>query len=263
MIEHAEPDLESEITAAKHILKLNIPPEKVADLPHVLGPEGIGTFVIPETLNSGQIAYMQEEIFDPFSVPWRDNHNVFVNKRGLKIIENHDVFALKAKAGDQRWLNRVPRMQALAETIGAVIRSQATHFPALESWSIDEISLHRYDNSEVGLSRHRDNLRYIGMIAVLTLEGESDFITWDEDGNEHIVVVKEGDLVLNRATDLYPASLRDGQKVNLCPDHAVVNVRTPHRTSFILRDNAKPEYAYNGFEYENWVGIPEHKKAQV
>jgi hypothetical protein len=65
--------------------------------------------------------------------------------------------------------------------------------------------------------------------------------------------------VLTRVNGLYPAIpptyIDDEgreQKVNICPDHAAMNLRTPFSTSFIVRDNKKPTVPIKGFEFDNW-----------
>jgi hypothetical protein len=237
-------------------LQLDITPEKLHGLADALGPGSIGTFVVREVLNKEQLALMQNEIFNPELVAWRDNHDSFVNKRGLTVIENHTTCALKLHKGDHRMVERVPHMRALAQNIETVIRDLAPLFPSLHNWRADEMSLHRYDNPDVSLSFHQDNLRFTGLIAVLALEGENDLAILDDQGETHRLPIYPGDLNLTRATELYDVPPVDGKPVNLCPDHAVVNLRTPFKTSFIVRANNRPNDLVPGFEYANWDGQP-------
>ncbi len=149
-------------------------------------------------------------------------------------------------------VEQVPHMRALAANIQGLIRGLSPLFPSLSSWEADEMSVHRYDDQEVGLSFHKDNLRFMGLIAVLTVEGESDVAVRDEDGEAHYFPVRAGDLNLTRATGLYATEQVDGKRVNLCPDHGVYNLRTPFRTSFIVRANSEPLEPIPGFVYANW-----------
>jgi hypothetical protein len=234
------------------ILELDVTPEKLIGIDRELGKGGIGTFLIPNVLDTYQIQYMQQEIFDPHKVAWRDNHQEYVNGRGMTIKENHTSFALKLHHGDQSLVEQVPAMRALATNIEELIISLSVAFPNLRSWQADEMSLHRYDDQEVGLSYHKDNLQYTGLIAVLTLEGASDFAVKDANGVEYFYPVSEGDLMLTRATDLYPEFGPTGKPINLCPDHAVLNLKSPYRMSFIVRANSQPDRQIPGFEYANW-----------
>ena len=236
----------------QELLCLDATGEKLAGIDAALGSDGVGTFVLRQVLDSDQIELMQAEVFDPHGVAWRDNHDRFINLRGLEVVENHTVFALKLHRGDKSKVEKVPHMRALAKNIEDLISGLDSDFPSLKGWRADEMSLHRYDNQEVGLSFHKDNLRFTGLIAVLTLEGESDVVIKDDDGNEHVFAVGPGDLNLTRATGLYESRDENGKRINLCPEHAVMNLRTPYRTSFIARANNKPAETITGFEYDNW-----------
>lgn len=242
----------SEQLRTERLLALDVNAKKFDGVDVVLGPSGIGSFVIRNVLDPDQIEIMQAEIFDPHCVGWRDNHDRYVNDRGLDIIENHDVFALKLSDGDQNVVASVPHMRALAANIQKLGRGLSGVFPNLRNWTADEMSLHRYDDPDIGLSFHRDNLRFTGLIAVLTLEGESDVVIRDETNTEHVLPMYPGDLNLTRATLLYDSFDGSGWPEPLCPDHAVVNLRTSHRTSFIVRDNIVPDFVIPGFKFDNW-----------
>jgi hypothetical protein len=245
-----EYEVTTEQQRLQQVLALNVGANKLRGIDSALGMGGVGSFVLRNVLNSDQVEIMQAEILDPHCVQWRDNHDRFFNKRGLEIIENHTVYALKLSRGDQSPVARVPHMRALAANIEKLVRGLSGVFPSLLQWETDEMSLHRYDDLDVGLSFHKDNLRFIGLIGVLTLEGESDVVIRDDLGEEHVLAMHPGDLNLTRATGLYDAPKGD----NLCPEHAVLNLRTPHRTSFIVRDNDRPQLAVPGFTYDNWTG---------
>lgn len=241
----------------EHRLELAVGADKMIGLADALGPNGIGSFLLNAVLDEQQLGLVMDEVMEPGNVTWRDNHDSFVNMRNMTIIENHMTSALKLHKGDRSYIDRVPHMLALANNIQRLIRAQSTVFPSLTDWTADEMSLHRYDDPEVGLSFHRDNLRFVGLIAVLAVEGESDFVVKDEIGNEHTFPTVPGDLVLTRATLLYPAFNDKNKPINLCPDHAVLNLRTPYRTSFIVRANNRPDEQIPGFSYANWQPSPE------
>lgn len=216
---------------------------------HDLSPFGSSIAIVREALDYNQLFYLHDEIHDPFAVQWRDNHKLSENKRGT-VIQNHDVFALKLSRGDQRKTFRVPRMRRLAANIGELIRGFSGSFPSLSDWQEDEMSLHKYDDQEIGLSTHRDHSCFVGMIAVMTLEGASDVLVSNEDDVPDTISVEEGDLTLMRAPGLYEPL--PGKEIR--PDHAVVNLKSNIRTSFIVRANNNPTEQVEGFEYDNWAG---------
>lgn len=60
--------------------------------------------------------------------------------------------AYKLRVGDQ---NVVPEfMRESGEMVARFVRSLGYEFPVLGTWQADEVSMHQYDDPEVGLSRH-------------------------------------------------------------------------------------------------------------
>lgn len=232
--------------------ELQITPDKLRGIPEAHGPGGIGTFLIEEVLSEEHTERLLYEIgaFDPNA--WRDNHGSYVNKRGLTIVENHTTLAFKLLQGDQSYADHLPGLRDLATQIQSLIRGLAWFFPKLDDWTADEMSLHRYDNPEIGLSFHKDNLRFIGEIAVATLDGSKDFAVLDEDGSIVTIPTPARSLTLTRATDLWSAYDTQDRQINLCPDHAVLGLKTDTSTSFIVRANSRPDEAIEGFSYINW-----------
>ena len=147
----------------------------------------------------------------------------------------------------------VPQMRQLAGEIEGLIRGMGFLFPSLYGWTADEMSLHRYDDPDVGLSFHKDNLRFPGLVAVATIEGESDFCIQEveqlgevEKTTIYRQPVRAGDLAFTRGPNLFPS------ESDIRGEHAVLNLRTPFRTSFIVRANSRPDEALVGFNYANW-----------
>lgn len=235
---------------------LKVTPEKLGGIEKALGPEGIGAFHIPGILSETSVAHLQNEIFDPLKVAWRDNHFEGPHKRHGRLVENHTVFALKLDRGVKSFEFRVPRMCQLRDEMVGFIQGLGSIFPNLKEFTPDEISLHRYDDQDIGLSWHKDNLRFRGIVAVTRLEGEGEFQVLDEQKNVHSIAAKAGDLILTRATGLNGLRYNEeGKLQNDCPDHQVANTQTPHVTSFMLRENVRPWENPNGFTYENWSAV--------
>jgi len=192
----------------------------------------------------------------------------YINNRGVAVEQNHDVFALKLSAGDQAPIRAVPKSAKIKNEIEELIRGLDGTYSGLRSWSADEMSYHRYYDQQVGLSFHRDNLRFVGMIAVLTVLGESDFqiinrepVSYMVDSESGKSVVSEwkwhstytipvsvGSLVLMRAPGLLP----NPKNRELRPEHAVLNMKTDNRIAFLVRANNRPLDQNYGFSYYNW-----------
>ena len=216
------------------------------ELVKALGPQGLGAHAILGAVDDEWLASFQQQIQ---VVDWRDNHRVDTNKRGLVIDQRHNVVAYKLRVGDQ---DKVPEfMRESGEMVARFVRSLGFKFPLLGTWQADEVSMHQYDDPEVGLSRHRDNQRFWGVVAVLTVEGSSDFVIYDGD-MEHVLHAEPGTLMLMRATNLTgdPADVAYQQSMN--PEHGVVRVRSLPRVSFIVRDNLLSNEPIHGFTYDNW-----------
>jgi hypothetical protein len=167
----------------------------------------------------------------------------------MSIDQRHDVCAFKLRTGDQLMVPDF--MRDIAGSVAAFIRSLGSEFPVLSSWSADEVSMHRYDDPLVGLSRHRDNKRFWGVVPIMTLFGASDFVIY-HDGKEYAHLVEPGDLALMRATNLTADPGDEKYQVQMNPEHGVVNVVSLPRLALIVRDNLRPFESVRGFSYDNW-----------
>lgn len=160
-------------------------------------------------------------------------------------MQNHDVYALKLSWGDQTPLMRIPNLVAVAQEAREYVNSLGLVLPSLDGWKPDELSLHRYDDPEVGLSFHKDNLRFTRLIAILSLEGICSLAV-KLGVTEARYRTKPGDLVLVRGSRL------TDDDSDLRPEHAVVDLETPTRVSMMLRENSRPDERIPGFEFDNW-----------
>lgn len=250
---------------------LDITPDKLEGIETRLGRGGAGAFHIPEAITPQAQELLLEEMADPKAVQWWDVHETYTNKRGKVIIQNHDVFALKLSRGDQAPVEAAPRMRQLAQEEEAFIQSLGTIFPSLLGWTADEMSYHDYDDTEIGLSFHRDNTRFPGVVAVTTVANGSDFCILSEteiternpDTGEKEVLertwhstltipVRPRSLVLMRA----PGLVSELPGEDLRPEHGVYNVWKGGRTAFMLRANTKPDDTSYEFQYANWGDMP-------
>ncbi len=237
-----------------HLPNLSLSDEQREIAAHSLSPNGPGFFVARHTLDAVYLAAIQEEIDDPGCVAWRDTHDTYENKRGLTIVQNHDTYALRLHGGSQGKIDKVPQLRQLAADLQVLGQSFSTVFPSLKQWLPNEMSLHRYDDPEIGLSFHKDNLRFFGLVAIAAVRGSSDLDIKSDDGSIKTTKVNEGDLTLFRVNGLYPSLGLDanGRAINICPEHQVSNLHSPDRVSFMLRMNTKPDELLKGFEFDNW-----------
>lgn len=219
---------------------------KLPELVQALGPEGLGAYAIRGAVDAEWIHAYQKQMR---SVLWRDNHSVYTNNRGLVIDQRHNVIAYKLRIGDQAVVPEY--MRESAEMVARFVRSLGDEFPVLSVWQADEVSMHQYDDPEIGLSRHRDNRRFWGVVAVLTVEGVSDFVIYDR-GNERVIEAEPGVLMLMRATNLTGDPVNQPYQTTMNPEHGVVRVRSLPRVSLIVRDNLQPNEPKRGFTYDNW-----------
>lgn len=208
-------------------------------------PRNSGAVIIENFADDFACAAVLAETRDPAKVQWTDDHETYVNQRGLTIVQNHFSFALKLSRGDQTPLHHMPATVALYQRTEKFVKSLADLFPSLASWQADELSFHLYDDAEVGLSRHRDNARFIGLIAIVAIDGECDLVI-TEDDKDTALSVTPGDLCLLRA----PGLINTDQEIR--PEHSIQNLRTDTRLSMMLRANALPDKPIQGFRFNNW-----------
>lgn len=245
---------------------LHINDEKLTGLEQRLGRFGVGAFHIPGVLDQTSRQTLLNEISDRAAVLWSDVQSEYVNIRGKTIVQNHEVFGLKLSMGDMGYVERVPRMKQLADETQAFVQRLSEAYPILNIWQADEMSYHHYYEPEVGLSFHKDNWRFPGVVVVITIDGASDFCILSEteitepDPHTGKPVIKEriwhstytipvepGSMVIMRAPGLLGEVDED-----LRPEHAVINVQDGHRIAFMLRANNRPYDESYGFEYANW-----------
>lgn len=207
--------------------------------------EGAGVEIINGFASCPEIDSVLKETRDPERVQWLDAHETYKNKRGLTIVQNHFTFALKLSAGDRSFLARLPQTMALKERTQKFINGLAGAFPSLADWEADELSFHLYDTKEVGLSRHRDNQRFVGVVAIISLDGECDLVVTHQGQDIELPVIP-GDLCLLRA----PGLIDTDEEIR--PEHSIQNLRTDTRLSMMLRANNRPTEAIPGFKFNNW-----------
>lgn len=247
---------------------LAIKPEQLEGIGQHLGVDGSGVFNIPEAVDPVAHEALLTEMKDPTRVIWTDAGDEYVNARGVRVVQNHTVFALKLSRGDQAPVENVPQMRQLGRDIEQLVRGLSPLFGSLVEWTADEMSYHEYYGGPegVGLSPHKDNKRFNGLIAIATIENEGDFqvvhrtplayrynpeidaeevVSWDVHSTL-TVPTRPRTLTLLRATGLIP----EGPGDDFRPEHAVVNA--PERRSFMLRANTLPDDLASGFHYYNW-----------
>lgn len=222
--------------------------------PELANPEGLGVEIIEGFVSETELEAIYDETQDPEKVDWIDVHSVYTNKRGLTIEQNHYAFALKLSAGDQSPLGRIPETVGLYKRTQDFITSLSSIFPNLAGWEADELSFHLYDDKEVGLSRHRDNPQFYGLIAILAIDGECDLVITEEDEENHAIEesalhVCPGDLTLLRG----PGLIDVGPDFEVRPEHSVQNLGSDTRLSMMLRANSRPEKKIEGFHFNNWM----------
>ncbi|MDB5184681.1 MAG: hypothetical protein JWN38_489 [Candidatus Saccharibacteria bacterium] len=210
-------------------------------------PHDTGVKIIDDFADAAEVASVLQETQDPAKVQWLDVHETYTNKRGLPIVQNHFAFALKLSRGDQSPLEALPATTGLYRRTETFVKNLASLFPPLASWEADELSFHLYDDQKVGLSRHRDNKRFIGLIAIVAIDGECDLVI-TRDGEDIALPVRPGALSLLRA----PGLISSNEEIR--PEHSVQNLRTDTRLSMMLRANDRPAETIPGFRYNNWRG---------
>lgn len=200
-----------------------------------------GVAHIPGYLGEEELEHIWDE---QASISWRDDHRMYENKRGLTIVQNYFSHSLKLDQGDQAWREQMPATNGAIIKIRKFVQSLWDHYPSLIDWRPTEVTFHRYDRS-VGLSRHRDSKRFIGVIAIASLDGECD-LGIHRKGRTTLYPTSPGDLILLRAPGLFNTD------EDLRPDHSVVNIRTRLRTSMTLRQDSEPDKALPNSYFDNW-----------
>lgn len=110
---------------------------------------------------------------------------------------------------------------------------QASGVVGTDGYRPTEVMAQRYTAAGCGVTAHRDQRRYVGVIAIATLEGEATFRVLDSIKRQRETATwtaKPGDLVLLAASDL--ADEEDRR-----PVHSVEGPASGQRTSITFRHN--------------------------
>lgn len=213
------------------------------NIQHLTDPMHIGAAKIEQFISPELLTEVDRELDE---LPFMDSHETYMNQRGLTIVQNHDTFAVDLNDPEHRRLTDPrPHIGAVRQKVEAQVSHLAQHLAGLQEWRPTELSIHRYD-AEEGLSYHRDNRRFIGLIAIVSLQGESDLNIRNSEGEETAIATEPGDLLLLRAPGLIPGD----DKEELRPEHAV-RLKTDTRTSLMLRQNKRPHQKIPGFKFNN------------
>lgn len=204
--------------------------------------DGVGVARVEDFASDSELEAVQQLADD---LVWLDAHDDYVNKRGKRIIQNHFTYALDLVYGDMSDTDHLSAAFALMDRTTKLIQSFGGQLPGLAEWTPTELSFHRYDHQDVGLSHHRDQSVFIGVVAIASIEGLCSFSIM-KDGEETCFDARPGDLFLLRA----PGCTLDEQG-EVRPEHAVIDLQTPTRTSMMLRRNKKPEKIIEGFRFNN------------
>lgn len=220
----------------------------ISNTESLLDPAQPGVLRIPRFMGSTALASIKAELADSAHGQWRDQHvELPPNARGVSVTQNFHAFALKLSRGNLRRLYDFPYIMGAVRTIEDSVTDMARSIRPLRNWHPDEVSLHQYDTQDVGISYHKDNQRFWGVIAILALDGVCDTAV-RHNGKEHLYATEPGDLIFLRAPGLVQSD------EDLRPEHAIVNLQTATRTSLMVRANDRPDELLPGFAFANWSG---------
>lgn len=133
--------------------------------------------------------------------------------------------ARTATIGADRW----PRVPAIARLAGDLTRSMGAH-----DWKPNEATVMCFDGPRSGISPHRDHVRFVRLIAILSLEGEGELTIVDDRAGEEVVAAftcRPGDLMLLRG----PTPDERVERTDPRPLHAVSGPPVGRRTSLAFR----------------------------
>lgn len=105
--------------------------------------------------------------------------------------------------------------------------------PLPQGIDFNDLIVQRYAAGSAGITAHRDHVRYVGLVAIFTLTGESDFYLCDDraGANKRAIPVRPGGVTFMRAPGF------DGSKAR--PFHLLENIRS-NRVSLGLRHDTRP-----------------------
>ncbi len=141
------------------------------------------------------------------------------------------------QAGDYAQLPLVDASAAVQETAAAVSERVAHALPDVDPALVvfNEATWQRHTDRIGGITAHRDQAFYVGVIAILTLVGSAPFAILRAREPREVVTewtTEPGDVVLLRGGGL-------GEPDARCPWHDVGRPVTPERVTLTLRNNSR------------------------
>ena len=157
-----------------------------------------GAACIPNFLEGRELFSIQGELeyaaFEDFEA-WHQGSNV---KEKYQRLDER-----KITEGTQLMLDM------LGNHVTKFVHDFADEYPFLNEWTVNDIKVQKYGENSY-ITSHRDESKFRGVIAVLTVQGEANFEIRRTRFGQRLDswVVGPGSLVLLRAPELYPTSKR-------------------------------------------------------
>jgi alkylated DNA repair dioxygenase AlkB len=129
-----------------------------------------------------------------------------------------------------------PVIAELGDRVGQLVRGHRERLETLASWRPNEAAVQRYRSPTAGITRHRDYMADVLLIASFTVQGRAKFWFYAHRYQGEAVAELEtepGSFILMRG----PGLIQDAEDIR--PTHAVGAPLSGSRISITYRDNRK------------------------
>ena len=199
---------------------------------------------LPSPLDALAAALVEVEHAGAAFLPWLDAATTAFFLRSCDSLDYRDARPLVGAAGrevrqDFELTMDIPRGHALRGLAAALTEmtlaalTRLTPNPLPRGLVFNDLIVQRYAAGSAGITPHRDHIRYIGLVALVTLAGDARFFLCDDraGANPREFGMAPGGITLMRA----PGFPGEPQR----PFHYVTAIRQP-RVSLGLRHDTRP-----------------------
>lgn len=216
--------------SAEHILGLSTISSDIMHAKERLGRTSVGVALLQNVIPPKHLSRLQQEIQEVPIETMTDKHAASRDEYDTEFVQNYWSYHLSLESSDSSTLNSFQRLRSLARAVNNLVSLDiGEHYQRLRTWQSNKLSVRLYDRQD-GIGYNRFPASYQGIVAVASIDGDSELHARDDYGRSAMVTVEPGDIVLIRGSNLFSSN----DPPMFVPDYSVKNIEPGGHTALIL-----------------------------
>lgn len=216
--------------SAEHILSLSTISFDITHAKDRLGRTSVGVALLQNVIPSKHLSRLQEEVQEIPIETMVDQHSIARDEYNTEFVQNYWSHDLSVERSDCSPMEPFQRLRSLARAVENLINLDlGEYYQRLRTWQTDNLNVRIYDRKD-GVGYNRFPTPYQGLVAIASINGDSELHAHDDYGRSTMAVVEPGDIVLIRASNMFSSN----DSPMLVPDYSVQNIDTSGHTAVIL-----------------------------